>query len=124
MVAALLSARIPDPDLILADMETAMRVAGGEVVARLLQRRGVSRSKRADGTGRMEQPLTQRTLFGSGKTEELKSLMESTGAEVLLIYNSITSGQRKALAMLAGCQVFSYLDDFDARNGLHSTVAD
>jgi 50S ribosomal subunit-associated GTPase HflX len=60
----------------------------------------------------MEQPLSQRTLLSAGKTEELISLVDSSDAEVVLFYNSLTPAQRANLARLTGCKVFSYLDDF------------
>lgn len=111
LVCALLSARVKDPEQILGSMEMAVQAAGGINVGRLLQRRGASRSDRRGGTKRMDQPLTQRTLFGSGKLKELIDLVEEAEARSLMIYNSISVGQRKALAEATGCRVFSFLDD-------------
>src|SRR5262249_12603937 len=111
LVCALVSARERKPEQMLAMMEAAVKAAGGVNVGRLLQRRGVSRSNRPGGASRMDQPLTRRTLFGSGKLQELISLAESSDADLLLIYNSLTNGQRRALAELTECKVLSFQDD-------------
>lgn len=59
----------------------------------------------------MDQPLT-RTLFGTGKTQELVALLDFTNADVLLLYNSLSASQRKALSELTNCSIYSLLDDF------------
>lgn len=111
VVCALLSARIKNPDKIMQEMEAFIVGRGDEVVGTLLQRRGVSRSKTKGGSNRMDMPLTQRTLFGPGKTQELAALAQSVEASHLLIFNSITGGQRHALAELTGTEVYSFTDD-------------
>jgi len=111
LVCALVSGRQQGPEKILDMMEATVKVAGGVSVGRLLQRRGVSRSRKPGGASRMDHPLTQRTLFGSGKLEELVSQARSSNADLLLIYDSLTNGQRKALAELTDCRVVSYQDD-------------
>lgn len=98
-------------------MELAVKTAGGINVGRLIQRRGVSRSRRAGGASRMDQSLTQRALFGSGKLQELATQTRSSAAEILLIYNSLTDGQRKALAELTGCKVVSFLGEISPVSG-------
>jgi 50S ribosomal subunit-associated GTPase HflX len=111
LVCALVSARLPEPEQILDKMEAAVKSVGGTAVGRLLQRRGVSRSKSPGGAAKMEQPLTQRSLFGSGKLEELAAMAISSDVDVLLVHNSLTNRQRNSLAELTGCRVFSFLDD-------------
>jgi 50S ribosomal subunit-associated GTPase HflX len=111
LVCALLSAHIKNPELVMQEMEASIVGRGDEVVGRLLQRRGVSRSKTPGGSNRMDMPLTQRTLFGPGKTQELAALAKSAEASHLLIYNSITGGQRYALGELTGTEVHSFTDD-------------
>lgn len=91
-------------------MEGAVTALGGVAVGRILQRRGASRSNRPGGTKRMELPLTQKTIFGSGKLEELVALVEATDAKVLIIYNAATESQRKSLAERTGCRVYSFPD--------------
>lgn len=61
----------------------------------------------------MDLPLTQRTLFGSGKTHELADLCQSTKATHLLVYNSLTEAQKHNLADLTGSVVVSFLDEPD-----------
>jgi 50S ribosomal subunit-associated GTPase HflX len=111
VVCALVSGRQQEPEKILDMMEATVKEAGGVNVGRLLQRRGVSRSRKPGGAGRMDQPLTQRTLFGKGKLEELVSQARSSDADLLFIHNSLTNAQRKALAELTDCRVLSFQDD-------------
>ena len=114
-VSALLSARLEAPEQILAEMESAIRQLGGLAVGRLLQRRGASRSKRPGGASRMDQPLSARTLFSAGKVEELVAQITACGANVLLVHNALTEGQRTVLAELTGCTVLSFLDDLESK---------
>ena len=107
----MLSAKVKEPDQLLAEMEATVISRGGIVVGRLLQRRGASRSNRPGGTKSMDLPLTQRTIFGSGKTAELITLAHSTKATHLLFYNSLTDGQKRTLAASTGTNVHSFLDD-------------
>ena len=93
------------------EMEDFIVGSGDAVVGRLLQRRGASRSRIPGGSKRMNMPLSQRTLFGPGKTQELATLAQSADASHLLIFNSITAGQRHALAELTGAEVYSFSDD-------------
>jgi|GEM_PF-6414591 len=120
VIVALLSARVPDPDTILGEMESAVQTAGGTVVGRMVQRRGASRSKRRGGSNRMDQPLTQRTLLGTGKTAELAILAESTKADAVLMYNGLTPRQRRALNEFTGCEVFSLQTDGTSSRSLPS----
>jgi hypothetical protein len=111
LVCALLSAKVKDPDAVLRTMEASVAGLGGTVVGKLLQRRGASRSNRPGGTKRMDLPLTQRTVFSSGKTVELAALVQSTNVSHLLVYNSLTDAQRRNLADLTDAVIHSFLDD-------------
>lgn len=106
-VCALVSARMSEPESVLDAICTELERNGAIVVGRLLQRRGVSRSRSAGGAAKMDKPLTQRGLFGSGKLEELASLTKARRAELLVLHNVITDGQRSVLAELTGCQVYT-----------------
>ena len=55
----------------------------------------------------MDKSLTQRGLFGTGKLEELASLTRAFRAELLVLHNEVTDGQRRILAELTGCQVYT-----------------
>ena len=112
LICALLSAREKEPQRILETVATAVASQGGYVVGRALQRRGVSRSKSPGGAGRMDQPLSQRTLFSSGKVEELAAQVRSSRADHLIVFNSLTHRQRVTLAQLTDCRVLSFQDDF------------
>ncbi|RBP46419.1 putative GTPase [Roseimicrobium gellanilyticum] len=62
----------------------------------------------------MDRPLSQRTLFSTGKVEELVSQINASEAEVLLVHNALTDGQKRALSELTECTVLSFTDDFAA----------
>jgi hypothetical protein len=106
-VCALVSARLSEPESVLDAIVGELERNGAIVVGRLLQRTGVSRSRRAGGAAKMDKPLTQRGLFGTGKLEELARLTKTSRAELLVIHNVISDGQRKLLAELTGCEVYT-----------------
>jgi hypothetical protein len=106
-VCALLSARRKNPESVLDTVVVELEREGARVVGRMLQRRGVSRSRFPGGAAKMDKPLTQRGLFSSGKLKELASMTKSSGAELLIIHNAITNGQRNVLADLTSCRVYS-----------------
>ena len=111
LVCALLSARHADPEGTLSQMEIAVKELGAICVGRVLQRRGVSRSKSPGGASKMDQPLT-RSLFGKGKVRELAAQASSSQADILVVFNTLTLVQRCALADSTGCRIFSFTDDY------------
>lgn len=106
-VCALVSARRPDPEAILDAMVRELEREGAVVVGRMLQRRGVSRSRKPGGAAKMDQPLTQRGLFSTGKLAQLAAWTKDSQAEVVVIHNLLTHGQRQVLTDLTGCDVYS-----------------
>jgi 50S ribosomal subunit-associated GTPase HflX len=101
LIAALVSAKIPDPDHLVADATTAVQSRGGTVVGTLVQRRGVSRG----GVRSMESPLSSALVFGTGKAQELAELRTATQADVVVVCRVLTLAQRERLEALVGCPV-------------------
>ncbi len=106
VVCALVSARVEAPEALLDAMARELERAGAVVVGRMLQRRGVSRSRRPGGAAKMDQPMG-RGLFSGGKVDELAALMRASEASLLIVHNAITSGQRRVLTAATGCDVYS-----------------
>jgi len=106
VVCALVSARVEAPEALFDAMTRELERAGAVVVGRMLQRRGVSRSRRPGGAAKMDQPMG-RGLFSDGKVIELAALVRASEAALLVVHNAITSGQRRVLAAATGCDVYS-----------------
>jgi 50S ribosomal subunit-associated GTPase HflX len=106
VVAGLISAKAP-----VDDFETLcerLSDAGGEVVGRLLQRRGVSRSKRPGGAQRMDLPLSSATIISKGKVGELAQLCEASEAQLVVFLNPLTQKQLGNLEQATGCGVINW----------------
>ncbi|MFC8587696.1 hypothetical protein ACFUGD_24550 [Streptomyces sp. NPDC057217] len=88
--AALMDAAADDPT-----------ARGARVVARAVQRRGVSRG----GVRKTSLPLSPRTLLGAGKVREVAEVRERTGADAVVFLNGLTGHQRLSLTGLFGCPV-------------------
>ncbi|MEU0642848.1 hypothetical protein [Streptomyces umbrinus] len=76
---------------------------GARVVARVVQRRGVSDG----GARKMTLPYSSRTLLSSGKTREVAALREETGAAAVIFLNALTEHQRRVLTEAFGCPAVS-----------------
>lgn len=111
VLAGLFSAKEKDYTRKLDLAEDRIRELGGCVVSRIVQRRGVSRSKTPGGSTRLGLPLNARTLFSSGKVEELVELVESSDTDIVVFYNSLNENQRSSIKEIAGCDTISYIDD-------------
>jgi 50S ribosomal subunit-associated GTPase HflX len=105
IVAGLFSAKVPDAEARLGVLVELVRAHSGSVVGQVLQRRGVSRSNRPGGVRRMDQPMDQKTLLGSGKARELATLCLSAEADLVLFWNPLTPPQRETLEALTGVEV-------------------
>jgi 50S ribosomal subunit-associated GTPase HflX len=110
IIAALVSAKATDTDERIGALTAALAVRGVEVVATLVQRRGVSRSKSPGGAKHLDAPLSNATFIGPGKVEELAQLVSDHKASVVFFLNDLSSAQAQRLASLAGCPVVPCLD--------------
>lgn len=105
IVAALMSAKVNDPEIALSGYADKLASKGGIVVGRVLQRRGVSKSKRPGGARRLEAPLNAATYFGTGKVREIAELRRATGADLVVVCASLSPSQLSNLEQSFGCAV-------------------
>lgn len=108
ILVALVSAREKEPDSALHAPEQAVSTAGGQVVGRLIQRRGVSRDRRPGGAERMDRPMSAATLIGKGKADELAELCRDTSADLVVFENPLSGTQQGNLAELCAVPVIDY----------------
>jgi 50S ribosomal subunit-associated GTPase HflX len=98
VLAGLFSAKdktiVPALDTLAALIESH----GGRVVARCIQRRGVSHG----GVHLMSKPFSRRTLISPGKVAELAELCRTTGATAVVFSNPLTKDQCQVLQDLLG----------------------
>ncbi|MFE5729701.1 hypothetical protein ACFQ7A_02140 [Streptomyces sp. NPDC056528] len=80
---------------------------GARVVARAVQRRGVSHG----GARKMSLPFSSRTLLSGGKVQEVAEVCERTGADVVAFLNPLTAHQKGSLTGLFGCPVVSLAEN-------------
>lgn len=104
VIAGLVSAK-ENSELLMEQARQQVVAAGGCVVATILQRRGVSRSKRPGGSKVMNQPLDAATVMSRGKVAELVQACKESSADVVVFVVSITQRQRDVLSDLTGCEV-------------------
>jgi GTP-binding GTPase N-terminal len=105
ILAALLSAKVNDPEVVLAGYADKLVSKGGIIVGRVLQRRGVSKSKRPGGARRLKAPLNAATYFGTGKVREIAELRRATSAELVVVCASLSPSQLSKLEHGFGCSV-------------------
>jgi hypothetical protein len=105
IVAALVSAKVDEPESLLAGHAAKLVSKGGLVVGRVLQRRGVSRSKQPGGARRLGAPMRAATYFGAGKVEEIAELRRATQADLVVVCARLSPSQLTNLARGIGCAV-------------------
>jgi GTP-binding GTPase N-terminal len=117
LIAGLFSARRKDHAELMDGLEAEVTRLGGLVVARFVQRRGISGKGHAPG-GRenMDKPYSARTLMSTGKVREIAEARARTDAAAVVFHNDLTDRQRTVLAETFGCAVLSLSD-------LHRTVS-
>lgn len=103
VLAGLFSAKEKAFAALMAEASAAVEARGARVLARVVQRRGVS----AGGVRKMTLPFSPRTLIGPGKVRETGALAARTGADAVVFLNPLTSLQQDALSVLLGCPALS-----------------
>lgn len=78
---------------------------GGLIVGELVQRRGVSRSKKPGGSKMFDLPLSSRTYISTGKVEELKKLAKDINADIVVFINSLNNSQIQNIETLIKTKV-------------------
>ena len=105
LLAALLSAKVKEPEAEMAAHAASIVSKGGIVVGSVLQRRGVSRSKQPGRSRRMDRPMDPATYFGTGKVQEIAELRQATGAELVVICAKLSPSQFANLERIIDCPV-------------------
>ncbi|MFF8511788.1 hypothetical protein ACF064_27285 [Streptomyces sp. NPDC015492] len=105
------SARQKDFETVMASAATALAAHGAQVVARIVQRRGVS----AGGAGKMGLPYSSRTLLSYGKVREVALRCEETDAAAVVFTTPLTGRQRRTLTAMLGRPATSISDVLPAR---------
>lgn len=91
----------------LDDLETQLVAAGAVVVARVVQRRGVSRARSHASFKNFDTGMSGATFLGSGKTRELVATVDAERADLVVFLNPLRGSQATRLASLTGCRVLS-----------------
>lgn len=105
ILVGLFSAKIQPPEVELARHAARLEAQGAKIVAQVIQRRGVSRSKRPGGAGRMNVPMDPATYLGKGKVEEIAERRRTTGAELVVVCAKLSPSQLANLERIIGCRV-------------------
>ncbi|GAA0966637.1 hypothetical protein [Actinocorallia libanotica] len=119
LIAGLFSAKQKEHLECMGALAAEVAVLGGRVAGCFVQRRGISGGKKGNapgGKGNMSRPYSSRTLMSTGKIREIVQERTSADAVAVVFFNPLTDRQRKVLAELLGCPVFS-------RTDLHPTAA-
>ncbi|GAB3693166.1 hypothetical protein GCM10027589_58270 [Actinocorallia lasiicapitis] len=86
------------------DLAAKIESSGGQVVAHLVQRRGVSAGKPGrplrGGRSTMHLPYSRHTLLTTGKAQELATLAHLHHPDLIVFHNPLTPHQRKVLTHL------------------------
>ena len=104
IISGLVSSKV-NLDQFLPPIRNQIRGLEGQIVGELIQRRGVSRSKKPGGSNKLELPLNSRTYISSGKAKELKELAEELKSDLIIFINILTDAQRDNLEKLVGQEV-------------------
>ncbi|WP_241740953.1 hypothetical protein [Streptomyces sp. L2] len=100
------SAKRKDFDTVMASAAGEVAALGGRVVARMVQRRGVSDG----GVQKMGLPYSSRTLLSHGKIREVIEACDRTDADVVVFVASLTGHQRCVLTATLGRPAVSLSD--------------
>ncbi|MFJ7125882.1 hypothetical protein [Streptomyces sp. NPDC098101] len=95
------SARQRDFAALMDAAAAGLAARGARVVARAVQRRGVSHG----GARKMSLPFSSRTLLSGGKVHEVAEIRERAEADAVVFLNRLTAHQRLSLRGLFGCPV-------------------
>ncbi|MFI9265343.1 hypothetical protein ACIG5C_13365 [Streptomyces werraensis] len=92
------SARQKDFETVMVEAAAQLAAHGARVVARIVQRRGVS----GGGVRTMGLPYSSRTLLSHGKAREVAQVADQADAEAVVFTNPLTQHQRCALTAMFG----------------------
>ncbi|MEU2074971.1 hypothetical protein [Streptomyces sp. NPDC013489] len=100
------SAKQKDFEAVMAAAATTLAAHGAQVVAQIVQRRGVSDG----GAGKMGLPYSSRTLLTYRKVREVALRSEETDAAAVVFTTPLTERQRRTLTAMLGRPATSISD--------------
>jgi len=106
IIAGLISSK-SDKEELLNPIRKKLIVGGNKIISELIQRRGVSRSKRNGGSNKMDAPLNSKTIMGNGKILELKAEVENKQIEVVVFLNELKKTQKAQIEKIIECEVIT-----------------
>jgi GTP-binding protein HflX len=108
VVAGLVPAK-GNADELIASAIRAAETRGIVVIDTLIQRRGISRSKKPGGAKRIRSAMNAATYIGTGKVKELAKLVSQTQAESVVFCNRLSQTQQRNVEEAVGVPVISIL---------------
>ncbi|MFK0285128.1 hypothetical protein ACIQVL_32310 [Streptomyces sp. NPDC090499] len=109
------SAKQKDFETVMASAAAELAARGARVVARIVQRRGVSDG----GVRKTGLPFSSRTLLRYGKVREVAQVCDRAGADAVIFVTALTERQRRTLTELLGRPAVSLSDAFAADHRRH-----
>jgi len=106
VVVGFFSAKQKDFGALMDAAAADLTARGARVVARVVQRRGVS----GGGAKKMHLPYSSRTVLSHGKVRETATTCEETGAEAVVFLTDLTERQRRLLTEAFGRPAMSLRD--------------
>ena len=107
IISGLISSKL-NLDEHLTPIRKEIETFNGLIVGELIQRRGISRSKRPGGSHKLNLPLSSRTYISSGKIEELKELSNTVNADLIIFINNLTINQIENIEDLIDLKVIKF----------------
>ncbi|MEW1778251.1 hypothetical protein [Streptomyces sp. NPDC086777] len=109
------SAKQKDFETVMASAAAELAAHGARVVARIVQRRGVSDG----GVRKMGLPFSSRTLLSDGKVREVAQVCDRAAADAVVFVAELTEHQRRVLTETLGRPVVSLSEAFAAVDRRH-----
>ena len=104
VIAGLLSVK-EDADARFELLAARVTELGGEVVGRVVQRRGVSRARGPGGAAKLDAPMNRETFLGRGKASELAKVCIQERAGMVVFANALDLKQRDVLEQLTRARI-------------------
>ncbi|MER6226886.1 hypothetical protein ABT189_41115 [Streptomyces sp900105755] len=110
------SAKQKDFETVMASAAAELAAHGARVVARIVQRRGVSDG----GVRKMGLPFSSRTLLSYGKVREVAQACDRADADAVVFVAALTERQRHTLTEILGRPAVSLSEAFAADRRRHN----
>lgn len=107
IIAGLISSKM-NVEGYLNPIRIELQERGFDIVGEIIQRRGVSRSKRKGGSKKLDLPMNPKTFMGSGKVAELEEEVASKQPELVFFLNELNGNQIANIQEIINCKVELY----------------